>query len=99
MSRSTFAVRFGDAAGMPPLTYLTNWRMELAKRALADGNTSVDEIARTVGYASDSAFSHAFKRVTGSTPTAHRRSLDTHASSANRFPPSIQNHSSPALNI
>jgi transcriptional regulator GlxA family with amidase domain len=90
MSRSTFAARFGEAAGVPPLTYLTNWRMELAKRALADRNVSVDEIARTVGYASESAFSHAFKRVIGSTPTAHRAYTRGRAASSHRFPPSIQ---------
>ena len=35
MSRSAFAARFTDIIGMPPIDYLANWRMTLAKAALA----------------------------------------------------------------
>jgi AraC-like DNA-binding protein len=68
MSRTTFATRFRAVAGMPPLTYLTEWRMRLARRALAEGNTSVSTLAYALGYTSESAFSHAFKRTTGFAP-------------------------------
>jgi AraC-like DNA-binding protein len=36
MSRITFALRFKTVAGVPPLTYLLNWRMRLAERALRE---------------------------------------------------------------
>jgi AraC-like DNA-binding protein len=72
MSRTTFASRFRAAAGVAPLTYLAEWRMRLARRALTDGASPVAAIAQSVGYASESAFSNAFKRVTGHSPRDYR---------------------------
>ncbi|APR78632.1 Transcriptional regulator, AraC family protein [Minicystis rosea] len=72
MSRASFAARFKAVAGAAPLAYLTQWRMRLARRALRDGDASVLEIARSLGYASESAFSHAFKRETGLAPRHYR---------------------------
>ncbi|MGW4566019.1 AraC family transcriptional regulator [Streptomyces sp. NPDC004561] len=75
MSRTTFAVRFREAAGVPPLTYLQNWRMSLAARALRQDSTPVAALARSVGYSSESAFSNAFKRTTGVAPRRYRESV------------------------
>jgi len=76
MSRTAFAVRFRDIMGMPPLTYLTNWRMHLADRDLRAG-ASVAEAAAAIGYTSESAFSHAFKRTMGVAPgRLHRVAKD-----------------------
>jgi len=72
MSRTTFAVRFKQAAGVAPLTYLTQWRMRLAERALREQETPVTELARWLGYTSESAFSNAFKRITGHAPKRYR---------------------------
>ena len=72
MSRTTFALRFRTAAGVAPLTYLAEWRMRLAERALRDGTSPIAVIAQSVGYASESAFSNAFKRMTGSSPREFR---------------------------
>ncbi|MET8450322.1 AraC family transcriptional regulator [Streptomyces sp. NPDC005209] len=72
MSRTTFAVRFKEAAGEPPLTYLLNWRMTLAARALRQDATPVATLARSVGYTSESAFSNAFKRTVGVAPRRYR---------------------------
>lgn len=74
MSRSTFAEHFKAAAGVAPLTYLTEWRMRLAGRALREEDKSIAEVARSLGYASESAFSNAFKRVTGTSPRGYRLS-------------------------
>ncbi|MFI2291945.1 AraC family transcriptional regulator [Streptomyces niveus] len=65
MSRSAFAGVFTSVAGVPPLTYLHQWRMRLAEQALLQEDTPVAELALSLGYASESAFSHAFKRETG----------------------------------
>ncbi|NVZ67251.1 helix-turn-helix transcriptional regulator, partial [Pseudomonas gingeri] len=70
MSRTTFALRFRTTAGVAPLTYLTEWRMRLAERALREDNRPMAVLAQTLGYSSESAFSNAFKRVTGSSPKA-----------------------------
>jgi AraC-like DNA-binding protein len=77
MSRTTFAVRFKAAAGVAPLAYLTAWRMHLAERAFRDENAPVAELAERLGYTSESAFSNAFKRVTGSAPRSFRRAGTT----------------------
>lgn len=67
MSRSAFTQRFAERVGRPPLDYLTRWRMVLAQRKLDAGQT-VAAVAAVVGYSSQSAFSHAFKRTLGHTP-------------------------------
>jgi AraC-like DNA-binding protein len=72
MSRTSFAERFRDVAGVPPLTYLNRWRMLLAQRALRDGDIRVGPLAVELGYTSESAFSNAFKREVGVSPLRYR---------------------------
>ncbi|MDB5851565.1 MAG: bacterial regulatory helix-turn-helix s, AraC family protein, partial [Rhodoferax sp.] len=60
MSRTTFAQHFKTAAGVAPLTYLTQWRMRVAQRALREEGTAVSVLAGQLGYTSESAFSNAF---------------------------------------
>ncbi|WP_454726498.1 MULTISPECIES: AraC family transcriptional regulator [Cupriavidus] len=73
MSRTAFAIHFKAVAGTAPLTWLTEWRMRLARRALRDESTPIAVLAARFGYASESAFSNAFKRVTGDSPRHYRR--------------------------
>ena len=75
MSRTSFAERFRTVAGMPPLTYLNNWRMQLARHALRDGDARVGPLAFRLGYTSESAFSNAFKREVGMSPMRYRASV------------------------
>ncbi|MEO6677266.1 MAG: AraC family transcriptional regulator [Pseudomonas sp.] len=77
MSRATFAAYFKTVAGIAPMAYLTQWRMRLAVRALRQDQTPVGVLAQSLGYASESAFSHAFKRVTGHSPKRFRGSVIT----------------------
>jgi AraC-like DNA-binding protein len=72
MSRTNFAHYFKAVAGVAPLTYLMGWRMRLAERALREDNTPVSVLARSLGYTSESAFSNAFKRMTGNAPKRYR---------------------------
>lgn len=72
MSRTTFAAHFKTVAGVAPLAYLTGWRMRLAERALREDAAPVAAIARSLGYGSESAFSNAFKRISGRSPRAYR---------------------------
>jgi AraC-like DNA-binding protein len=71
-SRSTLANRFTELMGMPPIQYLTRWRMQLAARRLKDGTDKVSSIAQQVGYDSEAAFSRAFKKYAGRSPTDYR---------------------------
>ena len=72
-SRAGFARRFTDLVGEPPLTYLTRWRLDLAADQLAEPDLSVARIAAAVGYDNPFAFSNAFKRHTGVSPTHFRQ--------------------------
>jgi AraC-like DNA-binding protein len=71
MSRSVFAARFHDAIGRSPASYVTEVRMQTAKRMLQDGR-AVSETSRSLGYSSDEGFSRAFRRATGMTPSTWR---------------------------
>ena len=82
MSRTTFAFHFRTSAGVPPLTYLAEWRMRLAERTLRETNTQVAVLAQSLGYTSESAFSHAFKRMTGHSPKAYRNAARAAAAQA-----------------
>lgn len=72
LSRSALAERFTQLLGQPPMQYLTQWRMQLAARMLRDGTASIATIASETGYASEAAFSRAFKKTVGSPPAAFR---------------------------
>jgi AraC-like DNA-binding protein len=71
MSRSSFAARFTELCGVPPLRYLIRWRMQLADRMLREGK-SVREAGEAVGYESEAAFSRLFKKHHGETPVRRR---------------------------
>ncbi|MCE1253459.1 MAG: AraC family transcriptional regulator [Anaerolineae bacterium] len=75
MSRTTFAFHFKQAAGKTAFAYLTEWRMRLAERALRTGTQSISEVAHSLGYSSESAFSNAFKRVVGQSPRRYREKV------------------------
>ena len=72
VSRAALARRFTALVGVPPLTYLTEWRMDLAADLLRRPEATVGSVARAVGYADGFAFSTAFKRVRGVRPSDHR---------------------------
>jgi AraC-like DNA-binding protein len=79
MSRSAFAARFKHLLGQSPLEYVTEWRMQKAMQLLEQHNKKLIDIARSVGYESDAAFSKAFKRVVGANPGEYlKRGFDLH---------------------
>ena len=76
MSRSGFASTFKKKVGVPPMDYLASWRMQVACGLLESSDASVASIARSVGYASESAFSVAFKKVVRCRLGAYRASRE-----------------------
>jgi len=73
MSRSAFAARFALLVGEPPLKYLTRWRMNLALDRLTTEDITVTDVAGSMGYQSEAAFSRSFKRFSGVSPRQAKR--------------------------
>jgi AraC-like DNA-binding protein len=73
-SRATLARLFTELVGVPPMTYLTEWRLSCAADLLVRSDATLEAIARAVGYASPFALSAAFKRVRGMSPRTLRSS-------------------------
>ena len=72
MSRSAFVQRFTTLVGIPPIRYLMLWRLQTAKLQLRDGQKTIGQLAYSVGYESEEAFSRAFKREFGAPPARWR---------------------------
>lgn len=72
LSRTGFAERFSERLGVTPMAYVTSWRMQLAREALATRGLSVAGAAEVSGYASESAFSRVFKKEIGVSPATFR---------------------------
>jgi len=81
LSRFHFARQFRRATGYSPMEYVARQRVECGKRMLANGNTSVCELALSLGFYDQSHFSRVFRRITGSSPRAYARS---HSAAASR---------------
>ena len=73
VSRATFARRFTEVVGQPPMEFLTEWRLALAADLLLDPSETIASVAAKVGYRSPYALSAAFQRVRGVRPGRHRR--------------------------
>lgn len=74
MSRAAFSAEFTRRVGQPPLAYVRAWRLTIARAALTRGDETVASIAHKVGYTSQSAFGHAYRRAFGAPPKADARS-------------------------
>ena len=73
LSRAVFAERFAAAVGLPPIGYLTQWRLMKARRLLCETGLATDEIGRRCGYQSLPSFTRRFKAAFGIGPGAFRR--------------------------
>jgi AraC-like DNA-binding protein len=73
VSRSVLADKFVRLIGLAPMQYLAKWRMQVAAQSLKETNTALAQIANSVGYESEAAFSRAFKREFGTAPATWRR--------------------------
>lgn len=72
VSRSVLDERFRTVLGRPPMRYVTDWRMHLACELLDTTDETVAAIGRRVGYDAEEAFSRAFKRTHGESPSVWR---------------------------
>jgi AraC family transcriptional regulator len=72
-----FCRAFRQSFGTPPHRYHGSRRIERARTLLVESASSVTEIGLAVGFHETSSFTAAFRKATGQTPTAYRRSLPT----------------------
>jgi AraC-like DNA-binding protein len=70
-----FARLFRNTLGMPPYRYIIERRIEESKRMMATDHSSILEIALLLGFSSQSHFTVAFRKVTGTTPRQFATSL------------------------
>jgi AraC family transcriptional regulator len=73
LSRFHFCRAFKESTGMSPHAWLRQHRLEQSMQMLREADVSVVAVAAALGYASQTAFAAAFKRLTGDTPTDWRR--------------------------
>ena len=64
---------FKDAYGIPPLQYVIQKRMALAKHLLVNTNSRVDEVSASCGYSDVAYFCRLFKKTEGITPLKFRK--------------------------
>jgi AraC-like DNA-binding protein len=80
LSRSALVERFTRYLSVPPMAYLTGWRLRLAAQALTSTPKGVADIAADVGYESEAAFNRAFRRAFEMPPARYRRDSRSPAS-------------------
>lgn len=75
LSRFHFCTAFRHATGSTPHAWLVTLRIERARQLLGHPELPVTEVALAVGYETPSSFAAAFRKVTGTTPSAFRQQL------------------------
>lgn len=75
MSPSYFSRVFKQELGVSFVTYLTQLRLDEAKRLLEDSLYKTYEVANKVGYEDYPHFAKLFKRLNGVSPTEYRKRL------------------------
>ncbi|WP_027555530.1 helix-turn-helix transcriptional regulator [Bradyrhizobium sp. Cp5.3] len=73
LSRFHFCRAFKESTGLSPHAWLRQHRLEQAMNMLRDTDASIATVAAELGYASQTAFTAAFRRLTGETPSDWRR--------------------------
>lgn len=73
LSRSAFFEKFLRTVGLPPMEYLSSWRMAVARHLLTREGLPITQVAQRVGYSSSSNFSTAFARHVGESPRRYAK--------------------------
>jgi AraC family transcriptional regulator len=75
LSRFHFCRAFKESTGLSPHAWLRQHRLEQAMNTLRDTDASIVSVAAELGYASQTAFAAAFRKLTGETPSDWRRRM------------------------
>lgn len=77
LSPRHFARKFKAALGLTPGDFVEELRLDEARWLLVNGEDPINDLAQTVGYASDDTFRRAFERRYGVAPAEYRRRFRT----------------------
>jgi AraC-like DNA-binding protein len=72
MSRSSFVALFDKLMGQAPGAYLREWRLARSAKLLRYSGATIETISEQVGYTSKEAFSRAFRKRFGKSPSTWR---------------------------
>ncbi|MEM7776600.1 MAG: helix-turn-helix domain-containing protein [Pseudomonadota bacterium] len=72
LSPSHFSRLFKQTIGQSPMQFVISYRVEQAKKMLADPDRALIDVALSCGFADQAHFSRVFKQSAGSTPKAWR---------------------------
>lgn len=75
LSPSHFAQLFKRTLGMSPMQFVMTYRVEQAKKKLAQRDVPLIDVAMSCGFADQAHFSRIFKRIEGTTPSRYRADL------------------------
>ncbi len=73
LSRTAFAIKFTRYLAMTPLSYITQWRMQIARQLLVESDQPIIQVAENTGYQSEASFGRIFKRHFDIAPATYRR--------------------------
>jgi AraC-like DNA-binding protein len=76
LSKYHFCRMFKNQTGITPYEYLINLRIHRAKQLLRTGSITLDAVASQSGFLNSKNLIYNFRRLTGLTPGAYRRSVD-----------------------
>lgn len=86
LSAFHFTRRFGAATGKAPHAFLTEIRLDHARRLLADTCLPIAEIAQRCGYATHAHFTGVFGRHAGLTPAQYRSQVRAERAATRKKP-------------
>ncbi|MFE7622626.1 GlxA family transcriptional regulator [Streptomyces sp. NPDC057509] len=75
MSVRTFTRRFREEVGVSPVQWLTQQRVELARRLLESTDLSIDQVARDAGFGTPTSLRQHLQTALGVSPTVYRRTF------------------------
>lgn len=75
LSPSHFAHLFKRTIGLSPMQFVMSYRVEQAKKKLAQRDTPLIDIALSCGFSDQAHFTRRFKQIEGETPSKYRARL------------------------
>lgn len=84
LSESRFKNRFRDEVGIPPGDYVLRSKIKAACAALTRTDTTVTQLAHSLGFSSSQYFATVFRRFTGDTPTAYKNKEQALSGTSNK---------------